>query len=926
MEIKAEYRAIFTEEAREHLEQWEQALLALERAPGDTELIHEIFRCVHTLKGSAGFIGFDDLQRLEHGLESALAEVRDGLAQLSPPLVDILFRGLDLTRRMVNSFAAGTPCDVDVDGLLVELRAAPAEQAAAGDAAAPPAAACVAAAGGSAGPAGPALRYVASVTITAEPRESYLRSLLVRNRVGEVGRVVSEDPSPEALKGATGRFSYRVVLESDCDEPTIRKAFDVDQVELTAFSLESAAAAPQPAPSDSGPPAPTVEPAAHTARLDEVVRVSVERLDTLLNLVGELVIQNSGFCSLTQRLRDSHRRDPLVSELEAKTETLGKITRDLQDGIMKVRMLPVNTVFSRFHRVVRDLSRVRDKGVELQIHGGETEIDKKVMDRLGDPLVHLVRNAVDHGLETREERVARGKGAVGIVRLGAYQDGDHICVEVADDGRGLDRKAILAKGVEKGLVKEEEASLLSDEQVFGLVFLPGFSTAKQVTEVSGRGVGMDVVLREIEALGGSVRIRSKEGEGTTVTLSLPLTMAIVSAVLVEVSDSTFAIPLSSVREVLKVDPAVLRTVGGRKTIRLREEILALVSLEEALGVERNGHGGDGGVRQPVIVVDYDSRKIGLGVERVLGTDEIVIKSLSRHFREVEGLIGASILGSGRIALIVDVEAMVRRYHGIDSAGRASVAPLAPVNEPAPRAGAKTEAPAPAAADAPPAAAAAAAPRQQPVPAAPGPSPTPAPELIGRQAALLEEIHTAGAIQASAALCQLTGQDVRVSFPESRVVELADVAQQLGGDELPMAGIYMGLNGDLHGGMLMMLPAANLAKLHEMLHHTPAGSCASLDDVDMSAIQEAANIVSSSFINAMSDAARLALQGDPPETSVDMCLAVVDSVLARFNQPGDRILLTRAVVFSGRLEEMVCHLLLFLEPQSSSQLVAALQRP
>jgi two-component system, chemotaxis family, sensor kinase CheA len=948
MEVKAEYRAIFTEEAREHLEQWEQALLALERAPGDKELVHQLFRSVHTLKGSAGFIGFDGLQRLEHGLESALAEVREGNATLTPAIVDALFRGLDLSRRMVEGFAAGNLPQIDVDGFLAGLGSA----APAGAAAVPAAPAAAAAPTGAAGSAAAApaagsggRRWVASVAITAPGRESYLRSFLVRSRVSSVARIVSEDPSPEVLKSTSGPFTYRITLETERDEAAVREAFNFDQVELKGLAVEGAepAAAPAPAPREESVAAAPEQSAARAARAEEVVRVSVERLDTLLNLVGELVIQNSGFFTLTQAFRAAHPRDPHVIDLQEKTETLSKITRDLQDGIMKVRMLPVNNVFSRFHRVVRDLSKVRGKEVELQISGEETEIDKKVMDRIGDPLVHLVRNAVDHGLEGRDERIAAGKGPVGTVRLGAYQDGDHICVEVSDDGRGLDRDAILAKAIEKGLVRAEDAAGLPVEQIFGLIFLPGFSTAKQVTEVSGRGVGMDVVRREIEALGGSVRVRSERGRGTVVTLSLPLTMAIVSAVLVEVNGSTFAVPLSSVREVLKVDPASLHTVGGRRTIRLREEVLSLVSLGEALGLGAGKRAAvvDGKAvdeRKPVIVVDYDARKIGLGVDRVVGTGEVVIKSLSRHYKEIEGLIGASILGNGSIALIVDVEALVRQYHRMEGGGRvtstatvfsgAAVRPLAA----APAAAPSAPAPAAAAPVAPPprptpavapAAAAPAAPAPAPAVAAPTEPPAPAPTQLPVRSALLEEIHNTGAIQASMAIGQLVGDEVRVSFPESDVVRLSEVAEALGGEELPMGGIYVGLAGDLTGGVLLLLPPENMGRLHEMLVRKPAGSCKSLEDVDLSGIQELGNIVAASFINAMADATRMPLRADAPELSIDMCLAVIDSVLARFNQPGDRLLLTKAVVFYGNAEEVVCHLLLFLEPESLSRLMAAL---
>ncbi len=560
MEVKAEYRAIFTEEAREHLEQWEQALLALERTPADKDLIHQLFRSVHTLKGSAGMIGLGELQRLTHHLEAALQEARDAGAQLSAATVEALFNGLDLSRRVVDSFARGAACDVDVDGLLKTLAGPSAAERVGGP---PPASSPAQPAAQQPPPAG-ARTIVACVRIIASGQEAYLRSFLVRSRLSAVGRIVREEPAPEVLKTSSGSCGYQIILETDRDEGVLRQALNLDQVEIVSIAADAPApAAASPVGQADQERAAGQKSTGHDKPYDEVVRVSVERLDGLLNLVGELVIQNSGFSSLTQRLRGAHGRDALTIDLEEKAEALAKITRDLQDGIMKVRMLPVSSVFSRFHRVVRDLSKVSHKDVDLQTWGSETEIDKKVMDRIGDPLVHLVRNAVDHGIESRKDREAAGKSPTGTIRLGAYQDGDHICIEVSDDGRGLDRDAIVNKGVATGLIPAGAADRLEDEQIFSLIFLPGFTTAREVTEVSGRGVGMDVVRREIEALNGSVRVRSVAGRGTVVTLALPLTMAIVSALLVQAADTTFAIPLSSVGEVLRVDPDLAAQCGRK---------------------------------------------------------------------------------------------------------------------------------------------------------------------------------------------------------------------------------------------------------------------------------------------------------------------------------------------------------------------------
>jgi two-component system chemotaxis sensor kinase CheA len=943
MEVKAEYKVVFAEEAHEKLQEWEAALLELERRPGDRELVNQMFRAIHTLKGSAGFIGFEKFQRVVHDLESALQNVRDGTVALGSTTLELLFRGLDLSRRMVESFTAGTAFEEDVEGFLKEVGAsgggaaaataqpAPAASAPKSAEAAPTTPAVGTAAPARAAPSG-GRRFQLALHVQASGREAYLRAFLVRSRLAGVATIMSEDPPPEVLKDSMGKFAYTLTLATSRDEAALRDALNIDL--LSVDSVRELTQEPATRAAEAKP-----RPTAAEFRPDEVVRVSVERLDLLLNLVGELVIQNSGFKVIADQLRERYGKGAQVQELEEKTAGLAKITRDLQDGIMKVRMLPVNNVFSRFHRVVRDLARDSGKDITLEVYGEETEIDKKVMDRIGDPLVHLIRNAVDHGIEQRERRLVSGKPPAGLIRLGAYQDGDHICIEVSDDGDGLDREAVLAKAVEKGLVRAAEAPRLSDEQILGLIFLPGFSTARKVTEVSGRGVGLDVVKRAVEALDGSLRVRSTRGRGTTVTISLPLTMAIISALLVEVGDSILAIPLSSVKEVLKVAEEERSTVGRQETIRLRNNVLALVQLREALGLDASSGARDGS-RQPVAIVDFEDKRIGLCVDRVLGNREIVIKSLSRHYREIEGLIGASILGDGRIALIVDVQALVRKHYQVarESAGDLSAdhvdAQVDRIRGTDPDA-APADVSAAAPADAP--AAAPAAEPQPPVDSSPAAPPAessrqpPAADFGGITEEMravtggaMEEIHNEGAIQSSIALSQMCGQEVRVSFPESQVVALGGIAGELGGEEAAVGGIYVGLVGDVSGSILLILPEENLMRFHELLHHQPAGSCTKIADLDLSCLSELGNVLSACFINALANGTHLRIRSEAPEISVDMCQAVVDTVLSRFNRPGDRLLLTKALLYLGVSQQVVCHLLLFLEPDSLHRLIGQLR--
>jgi two-component system, chemotaxis family, sensor kinase CheA len=945
MEVKAEYRAIFCEEAADQLKEWEESLLALEKNPRDAEQINRMFRAIHTMKGSAGFIGYDELTRLTHGLESSLQQVREGARTLDSVFTSFLFEGLDLCRAMIDAFTRGaaaeggqgrdagspsknTGAGVDTQGFLARLEAmrpAGPSPAASLPATSLPAADLGPTAGSAAQEGAPVPAPAAcrlSIRIDGAPREAYLRSFLVKSRLERLGKILAVDPSPDSLKDTTGPFVYTVTLETASRPDTLLEAVSVDLVTVTLASKEAT-------PASTGPKA------VESSHVDEVVRVSVSKLDTLLNLVGELVIHTSGFLVITQQLREQYGKTPFIYDLEQKTEALSVITRDLQEGIMKARMLPVANVFNRFSRVVRDLSKASRKAVSLEIFGEETEIDKKVIDRIGEPLVHLIRNAVDHGIESPEERVARGKSPEGRVRLGAYQDGDHICIEVSDDGSGLDRAAILKKALEKGLISLEEAPRASNERILEFIFLPGFSTAERVSDISGRGVGMDAVKAAVEEMSGSLRVRSTPQAGTTITITLPLTMAIISAVLVEVAGATFAIPLSSVREILKIRLGAVRTIGGRRVILVREEVLALVHLGNALKNEEDPKQEPIAEGTPVVLVDYEGRKIGLEVEKIIGTREVVIKSLSRHYREIDGLIGASILGNGKIALIVDVETLVsQHYHGDGSNGRArrkgsvdfeGLADQQAFVEPSPAALSLQPTPEPVASPSAETALPASSPQPSPEPPAEEKEISDlARKVLNSQGTPFEVVNNTSAIQASMSLSQFTGREIRVSFPESRLIPIGEVAETMGGEEASVGGIYVEVQGDLLGGILAVLPFVNLLEMDDLVRGRPPGTTKELAGVDLSAICEMGNILAASFINTMADSTDLTVAPGVPEISVDMCLPVIDSVLAHFNQPGNEILITEAVIYGSGVENVVCRLLLFLEPDSLRKLMSALE--
>ncbi len=1019
-EMKEEYKEIFLEESEDQLREWEEGLLELEKSPENKEMIDKIFRAIHTLKGSAGFVGFEELQKLAHDLESGLQEVRDGSKKLTQDIIEILFEGLDLCQRLISSFAEGKESDVDVDAFLEKVKhletsekveetkdkgsdegvlisqeeLEKAEEDAKEEKT-----------DGSF-----AKRYKVDVKVEASNREAYLRSILVQSRLEEIGKILSVNPPIEELLKLGDEFRFVVTIATNSTAEEVKKAADIDQVNILEVSevTESGALVSEKKEEKTEEKeekrkeeTKRSRPPDRFSKTSEVVRVPVEKLDVMLNLVGELVVQNSGFISISRRLKDEFGRLPIIAELEGKTENLAKIARDLQDAVMKVRMLPVESVFNRFYRVVRDLARVRNKQIELEISGEETEIDKKIMDRIGEPLVHLVRNAVDHGIEPPEERKKLGKDPVGHIKLSAYQEGDHICIEVSDDGRGMDREKILEKAFERGLIKANEADKMTNEEVYKLIFMPGFSTAKEITDISGRGVGMDVVKSTMEEMGGEVRISSAKGIGTTVILILPLTMAIISAIMIEVGNSLFAVPLSNVKEVIKVEASEFITLHKNRVIRIRDEVVSVVYLGELLNfVEEISIDSTKNQDIPIIVVNYSGMSVGVAVDRLIGKEEIVIKSLSKHYKEIEGLAGASILGDGRIALILDIDTLIKGYQGFDAVEEAYRKAMREVKrevekeeefesttgnaveevnyEPQRFEEHKVEETKEPETDKSeePLKEETAAKEEQPVEKEEieenikdeesfslkdneetiekseenkeledegilvenidfddgteivigtfEETKNDDADLNSRHKEMLEEINTNGAVTASISMSQLLGREVRVSFPDTRLIPLTSIGDELGGEEKPVAGIYVGIEGDIEGGMLIVLPVEQALGFSDMLFRREPGTTKEISEDEKSALSEMSNILSASFINSIADLTGLSVLAEVPEISIDMCQSVIDSVLAKFNRVGSKILITQAEIYLSEEEQTtICHLLLFLEDESLDKLINAL---
>ncbi|NOZ76314.1 MAG: chemotaxis protein CheA [Euryarchaeota archaeon] len=654
-------------EAGEHLDLLNKALLELERDPGDMDRVNEIFRSAHTLKGMAATMGYRDISELSHKLENVLDRIRNREMEVSGELVDTLLFCVDHLESMIDGVAKGTEVDAGeafqkLNAILGTPAEPPREDAGEDvpptperepEEEAPPESAEV--------PLEPEdleiaekkaaeglTPYRIDVTLSPETAMKSIRAFMIIKNLEALGEVYKTVPDGEAIEEEDFDLDFTVFLATREAEEKLAEAVagigrvsDVAGVRYRPLArVEREAEKPE-----------EKKPRPPPKRRDQVksiqtVRVAIDRLDNLMNLVGELVITKGRLKQIGAELQDE-----VLSET---VDSIDRLTTELQDGVMMMRMVEVGQIFDRFPRMVRDLAREEGKEVRLEIEGREIELDRTVLDEIGDPLVHLLRNAVDHGLETPQERAGSGKPREGTIRLTARREKNHVEVVVEDDGRGMDPGSIKEAAVRRGIITEEEAAKLDHDETMRLIFKPGFSTQKTVTGVSGRGVGMDVVNNKITALGGTVEVASRPGRGTRFTLKLPLTLAIIQALLVEVGRETYAIPLNSVVETLALAPEEIQTVKGQETYVLRGTVLPLVRLREVLKVP------DGGESRTlmVVVVEWSGKQIGLVVDGLLGQDEIVIKTLGDFLTGLRGFAGATIMGDGRVVLILDIATLI----------------------------------------------------------------------------------------------------------------------------------------------------------------------------------------------------------------------------------------------------------------------------
>ncbi|AJC91368.1 chemotaxis sensory histidine kinase [Campylobacter subantarcticus LMG 24377] len=603
----------FLVEAFELVEQIDHDLVELEANPEDLELLNRIFRVAHTVKGSSSFLNFDVLTKLTHHMEDVLNKARHNELKITPEVMDVVLESIDMMKTLLNSIRDNgndTTIGLDIAPICARLTAIS---------------------------EGESLESVAPVKVEE----------------------VKEEPKAEEPEVDVNKLSDDEV-EAEIERLLkVRKAEDQARRAEKKKTQETKAAPAKAAPQAQGATAEKKVPAAgggsSGANMDQTIRVEVKRLDHLMNLIGELVLGKNRLLKIYDDVEERYDGEKFLEELNQVVSQLSIVTTDIQLAVMKTRMQPIAKVFNKFPRVVRDLGRELGKQMELEISGEETELDKSIVEEIGDPIMHMIRNSCDHGIEDPVTRAANGKPEKGTVNLKAYNEGNHIVVEIADDGKGLDADALKAKAIEKNLITEREADQMNDKEAFALIFKPGFSTAAKITNVSGRGVGMDVVKTNIEKLNGVIEIDSELGKGTVMKLKIPLTLAIIQSLLVGTQEEFYAIPLASVLETVRVPIDDIYTIEGKNVLRLRDEVLSLVRLSDVFGVKQVLENSD---QTYVVVIGVAESKLGIIVDTLVGQEEIVIKSMGEYLQNIQGIAGATIRGDGRVTLIIDVAAMM----------------------------------------------------------------------------------------------------------------------------------------------------------------------------------------------------------------------------------------------------------------------------
>lgn len=692
----SQYLEIFIDESKEHLQTLNDQVLIMEQDPENIDTVNEIFRAAHSLKGMAGTMGFKRMQRLTHDMENVFSEIRNGKMSVTPDIVDIVFKCLDALEGYLTNIQEtadeGTEDNEEVIQLLNDALKGSSSEAEPVKEAVPASEESVKAQEASDGDKRKFLKlpiadfeqnamkeaiangmnvYGVTVYIQDTCILKAARAFLVFKGVESVGEVIKSEPSVQDIEDEKFDFDFSMFIISDKPADQVRKVIsnvsEIKEVVLEPFTPEEIVthAQQEDTPKEAAATAEIKEekpkesadskkkPAAEAKKkpvVNRSVRVDIEKLDDLMNLVSELIIAKNGLVSANASEEGSQ-----TQQFNEQIEYLERITTNLHESVMKVRMVPIESVVNRFPRMIRDLSKKLNKEMELIMTGEETELDRTVIDEIGDPLMHMLRNAADHGLESTIDRIKLGKPQVGTIRLNAYQDGNNVTIEVADDGAGINVEKVKASAIKKGTITEEQAEMMSDKEAIDLLFQPAFSTSEKVSDISGRGVGLDVVKSKIEGLGGDVEVDTVLGEGTTFIVRLPLTLAIIQALMVEIRDEKYAIPLNSIVTVEDIMESDVKLVQNKEVINLRGTVIPLVRLDQVLDLEPSEEENESLV---VVIVKKGDKQAGLVIDNLIGQQEIVIKPLGKYIYIHKMFSGATILGDGEVALIIDANTLV----------------------------------------------------------------------------------------------------------------------------------------------------------------------------------------------------------------------------------------------------------------------------
>lgn len=692
----SQYLEIFIDETKEHLQNLNEQLLVLEKEPDNADTINEIFRAAHSLKGMAGTMGYKRMQRLTHDTENVFSEIRNGKMKVSPNLVDTLFQSLDaLEGYLENIQQTADEGTEDHEPIIKQLNEILANGT--GETVTSAAVSTEKAKEEPAASDEDAKKKYKNMTLeehelhaveeaykknmsvfgmTVYVQESCIlkaaRAFLVFKALEEVGEIIVSSPTVQDIEDEKFEFDFSLYLITEKDEEKVKTAVtNVSEIEgvvlekiesVQQLKAEENVVVPEEKEPEKSPAQAVAQAAPEkqqqtqtkqTAKpvVNRTVRVDIEKLDALMNQVSELIIAKNSLVSISS----TDNTETSTQGLHDQIEYLERITTNLHESVMKVRMVPIESVVSRFPRMIRDISKKLDKPMELYMTGEETELDRTVIDEIGDPLMHLLRNSADHGLESSELRAERGKNPVGSIFLNAYQEGNNVIIEVGDDGNGIDVESVRKKGVERGIVTAEQAETLSDKDVIGFLFMPSFSMAKKVSDLSGRGVGLDVVKSKIESLGGDVEVKTKLGEGTTFVIRLPLTLAIIQALMVELGDEKYAISLGTIQTIEDISVSDIKYVQGKEVIHLRGTVIPIIRLDQVLDIGPRENNSDNLI---VVIVKKGDKSAGLVVDNLIGQQEIVIKSLGKYIDNTKVISGATILGDGEVALILDTNVLI----------------------------------------------------------------------------------------------------------------------------------------------------------------------------------------------------------------------------------------------------------------------------